>query len=127
MSYTYDLGTNVGKIRNLINDTTEATALLSDEEITSILSQTENDILRSAAMACRKIASKYALSAFSVSAGNYSENKSGISKMFLELAKDFEEQSQAQPGSASAEVIYTDFNYNQLLEDKVHRQESLDV
>ena len=127
MSYTYDLSNNIGKIRNLINDTTESSAILSDEEITAILNQVDSDLLATAAMCCRKIAAKYALLAVSKSAGNYSENKTGISKMYLELAKDFEEQSQSQPAQASAEVIYTDFNYNQLIVDKVHRNEALDV
>lgn len=127
MSYTYDLGTDVGKVRNLINDTTQSTAILSDEEISAILTQTGSDILQSAAMACRKISAKYALLAVSKSAGNYSENKSGISKAYLELAKDFEEQARNTPADASAEIIYTDFNYRQLVEDKVHRQEQLDV
>lgn len=126
MSYTYSLSTDIGKVRNLINDTTESTAILSDEEITAILTQVGSDILSAAAMACRKIAAKYALLAISKSAGNYSENKSNISKTYLELAKDFETQAKDIPADASAEVIATDFNYNQMIEDKVHRGESLD-
>ena len=37
MSFTYDLSTDVGKIRLLIPDTVSASAVFSDEELTALL------------------------------------------------------------------------------------------
>jgi len=44
MSFTYDLSTDVGKLRLNIPDTVETSAKFSDEELESILAEYSNDI-----------------------------------------------------------------------------------
>lgn len=126
MSFTYSLSTDIGKVRNLVGDTTQASAQLSDEEISAFLSQSQSNIFASAALACRALATRHALKATSKSAGNYSENKSGIYKAYLDMAKNFEELALSDPADAQVEIITTDFNYNQILVNKTLRGESLD-
>lgn len=65
MSFTYDLSTDIGKIRLLITDTDSSKEIFSDEEITSFLSITaidgSNDINLGAAKAMETIAASEAL------------------------------------------------------------------
>lgn len=126
MAYTYDLSTNVGKVRNLINDTTESTALLSDEEISSILTLRSSDIYMSAALCLRKMAANKVLLAKMKAAGDYKEDLRAIYKGLIELAKIYEDMSITDPAEADQEVILTDHNYNQILQDRSLRGVSLD-
>ncbi len=126
MSFTFNLGTSIGQVRNVIGDVDSTSYLLSDEEINSFLSMKSGDVFAAASMCCRRIMANKALLAKTVRAGNYSESTSDIAKFYRDLANDLDEMSKNIPASASGEVIYTDFNYNQLVQDKVHRGESLD-
>lgn len=42
MTFTYDLSTEIGKIRLAIGDVSEAVPMLSDEEITALVAQSES-------------------------------------------------------------------------------------
>lgn len=60
MAFSYDASTDAGKVRLLIADTHELTAIFSDEEITAFLEFTEvdgeNTVLLAAALACESLA-----------------------------------------------------------------------
>lgn len=56
MAFTYDLGTDIGKIRLAITDTTEASPVFSDEEIQVFLDESDGDLDKAAARALRAIA-----------------------------------------------------------------------
>ncbi len=60
MSFTYLLSNNIGVVRLIIQDTNQATALLSDEEITTFLT-IEGDVKLSAAQCLDAIASNEVL------------------------------------------------------------------
>lgn len=124
MSYTYNLSTNIGKVRNLIDDTTEATALLSDEEITSFLSMRSNDLYQTAAICLIRIAASKSLLAKKKKAGNYSEDLTAIAKNFRETAKMYNEMALDIPADAQAEEVTTDFSYRSLLQHKALRNET---
>lgn len=126
MSFTFNLSDNIGKVRNLIGDDTEATALLTDEKISSFLSMTGNDIFATAALCCRRIATSKALVAKRRTAGNFSEDTTGIYKAYLDMAKEFEKASQETPAEAQTEEILNDFQYNNVLQNRILRGESLD-
>lgn len=126
MSFTYNISDNIGKVRSLIGDVVSASALLSDEEISAFLSMKSNDYFGAAALACRRIASSKALIAKRRTAGNFSEDTTGIYKAYLDMAKEYESVSQSVPAEAQSEEILTDFNYNEILQQRILRGESLD-
>ncbi len=55
MAFTYDLSTDVGKIRLLIPDTVAASAVFSDEELTALLTLESSNVKRAAAAALESI------------------------------------------------------------------------
>lgn len=124
MSFTYDLTTNIGKVRNLINDTTQIGALLTDEEITAILSLHSSDLFMAAHTCLMRIAASKALLAKKKSAGNYSEDLTAIARECREVAAVYKEMAQSMPADAVAEQFLTDFNYNEILNKKVLRNET---
>ena len=126
MTWTFDVSTNIGKLRALIGDTDTSSQRISDEELQVFLDQTSNDLLLSAAYACRNLATKYAFLGGKKSAGNYSEDNSGIGKAFLDMAKNFQEMAESIPADAQSEIIYNGFNYLNILHNKALRGESLD-
>ncbi len=124
MGWTYNLATNVGKVRNLIDDTaTDDTALFTDEEITSILTLEGNDIYGSAAVCMIRIAASKALLAKLKQAGNYKEDLRSIAKECRETAKSYREVSKNEPADAQAEVAVTPFNYREIERKKALRNE----
>lgn len=127
MAFTYNLSTNVGKVRNLVHDVTESTAIFSDDEITSILNLHDGDIFMAASTACLKIAMSKALTAKMRRAGDYWEDDREVMKHYREMSKVYREASENVPADADVEVVYTDFNYNQILQNKSLRNELPDV
>ena len=57
LTFSYDPSTTIGRVRLNCQDTNQATAIFSDEEITAFLTMNNNDIFRSAADALDIIAS----------------------------------------------------------------------
>ncbi|QGH73022.1 MAG: hypothetical protein [Siphoviridae sp. ctCJE6] len=126
MTFTYTLSTNIGKVRLLIGDTDSTAVILTDEEIDALLTMQGGDIFASAALAIRRIAMNKALLAKYIQAGNYTENTTEMPKILLQCAKELTAMSQSIPADAQAEVIATDFNYNNIIRNKIYRGESLD-
>lgn len=88
MSFTYTLSTNIGKVRLWIGDTNSSAAVMSDEEINSMLSQNSNDIRATAAACLYAIAASKARLAKMKRAGDYSEDTRTIAKELRDTAKD---------------------------------------
>lgn len=122
--YSYDITTNLGKVRALIGDTNSASVLLADAKINAFLALKSNDLFATAALALYAIAASKALLAKKKSAGNYSEDLSAIAREYRETAKTYDEMSRNTPAEAQAEVILTDFNYNDILINKALRGET---
>ena len=126
MSFTFNLSNNIGKVRNLIGDDDQSTALLTDESISSFLDMSAQDLFAAAAMCCRRIATSKALVAKKRTAGNFSEDTTAICRAYLDMAKEFEERSKDTPAEAQSEEILNDFQYNNVLQNRLRRGESLD-
>ena len=60
MAFTYDLTTNVGKVRLLIPDNDATAYDLDDDEITYFLGTVGNNVTSAAVKCCRWLARKYA-------------------------------------------------------------------
>jgi len=56
MAFTYDLNTLVGKVRLMIPDTVSGTAVFSDEELTALLSLSNQNVFEATAKAYESIA-----------------------------------------------------------------------
>lgn len=79
--------TAIDKVRLLIGDTDENAILFEDDEITWFLSERGNDVYLAAADACESAARKFAR-AFDFETDGQRFQRSQMSKMFRDLAKD---------------------------------------
>lgn len=128
-TFTYDIGTDVGQVRMLIQDndlsaTTgprpQWTALLTDEEIARILAWASGNAFRAAAIALRTIAAHRSLLAKRIAAGPYSEDATQVAKELRASAKEFDDQAntldlEAGDTEILQEVPWTDFALEQIL------------
>lgn len=124
-NYTYNPFSAVGMIRLLTGDVGPVFAL-SDQEIQVLLNMTSNDFFMTASVACLRLAASQMSLAIIRKAGNFMEDKTSIATNLMKLSEKYEDIANSVPADAQAEVIYTDFNYNQLLTDRVHRGEPFD-
>lgn len=125
MSFSYDPSTVVGQIRDVIGDNDASAYFLSDETINQFYT-TYGTIFRAAAFCLRSIANKKLLTGKDEKAGNYSQSTASYIRMLKEQADALEKLDQETPADAQSEVIYNDFNYRQILTNKVLRREPLD-
>lgn len=57
MGFTYDLSTDIGKVRLLIPDVRQSEHVFEDDEVTAFLTLEDNDVRKAAALALETIAS----------------------------------------------------------------------
>lgn len=116
MSFTYDLTTDVGKIRLEIGDTTAgdgngvkppALANFSDEELT-YFHTAEGSVLAAAARACEVLARMWARSQTSVRLRDYSIDSREKAKEFRELAAELRQRSGTLFASGSTPTTKAD-------------------
>ena len=124
MSFTFNTTTNIGKVRTLINDTTEASAVLSDEEINVFLGLESNDIYRSAASALESIIINKQLLSKLIAAGDYKEDNRNVAEKLGKIADRYRQAANSIPADAYAEVAVTSFNYIEIETNKALRGET---
>ncbi|MBI4708238.1 MAG: hypothetical protein HY761_10010 [Candidatus Omnitrophica bacterium] len=124
MAFTFDPTTNLGKVRFLIGDMTDSGHVFEDATINAAISFTSSDLYAAAALCLYSLSASKALLAKRKAAGKYSEDLTAIAKECRETAKAYEEKSRSIPSEAQAEQFLTDFNYNQILQNKALRDES---
>lgn len=124
MSFTFVTTTNIGKVRTLINDTTEASAVLSDEEINVFLGLESNDIYRSAASALESIIINKQLLSKLIAAGDYKEDNRNVAEKLGKIADRYRKAANSIPADAYAEVAVTNFNYKEIEINKALRNET---
>jgi len=99
MSATYDLTTNVGKIRLIIGDTDihpESDAIFTDEELTYFLTANSSNINLAAADALEAWVAKYATAPDSEKIGDYSYSQKIVDHL-NKLAKELREKVNSTP------------------------------
>jgi hypothetical protein len=121
--YSFDISTNLGKVRALIGDTDATSVLLTDAKINAFLTIKSNDLLAAASLALYAISANKAMLAKKKSAGNYSEDLSAIAKECRETAKVYDDMAKNVPAEAVSEQFYTDFAYRDLVINKILRNE----
>lgn len=122
--YSFDIATNLGKVRALIGDTTATSVQLTDGKINAFLALKSNDLFSTAALCLYAIAASKAVLAKRKAAGNYSEDLTAIAKECRETAKSYEDMAKNTPAEAVAEGFFTDFNYRELIVNKDLRDET---
>jgi len=122
--FTYDITTNLGKIRALIGDTDVTSIILTDAKISAFLVMKSNDLYATAALALLAIAASKSLLAKKKTAGDYSEDLTAIAKECRATAAVYQEMSENIPAEAQAESFFNDFSYNDVLIRKELREET---
>lgn len=89
MAFTYDLTTNVGKVRFLIPDNDAAAYDLQDDEVNYFLTQTGASVSGAAIRACKWLARKYSKDA-TFSADGLSAQLGARAAEFAARAKELE-------------------------------------
>ena len=117
-TFTYDVSTNVGKVRLNIADIDlrtitgtrpDWTVLFTDEEIEVFITRAESNINLASAYALYAIASSRVLLAKKKQLGDYMEDLTAIGKEVRAQAKAFVDISEDAPAGAYAEQGVTDF------------------
>ena len=96
MTVTYDLDTNIGKVRLMIGDKDIADSVFSDEELQIFLDIESDNLNRSAADALEAWAATYGANADSEKIGDYAFTQKVVDKM-LSLAKRLRATDAATP------------------------------
>lgn len=92
MAFTYNVATDIGKVRLLVGDTDSATALLQDDEVEYFLEIAENNVYLAASYAAGSIAGKYSRQA-DVSVESVSKKYSQQSMQYMKLSLQLESRS----------------------------------
>jgi len=123
MAFTYDLTTNLGKVRNMIGDATDTGHILEDADINAFISMVNSDLYKAASLCLYRIAASQALLAKMKKAGDYQEDLRAIAKEVREVAKVYSDMSENTPAEAQAESFVNDFSYRDVLTRKDLRGE----
>jgi len=119
MAFTYDLTTNIGKIRLLIADTDEDSYDFEDDEITAANDLSVN-IYYASAILLRSLAANRARLSVSVKRGTMTDDLKQLSKDLKDLALDFEEKGKAEIEDVGGlesiiEPVYDEFSYRRYI------------
>lgn len=106
---SYDLGTDVGKVRFEIDDTDLENFELADQEIELLLS-TEGAVLAAAAGACEVLARRYA-KRYDISTDDQSLKRSQTAKAWMEMASELRKRVEKGEGIGTIKTEKVD-GYN---------------
>lgn len=101
MTVTYDITTNVGKVRLTIHDNDISNPVFTDEELTYFLTQNSSNINLASATALEAWAAAYGPNANSEKIGDYSYTQKIVDDM-LALAKRLRDKEAGVPAITSA-------------------------
>jgi len=108
MTVTYDISTDVGKVRLLIGDKLISSPIFTDEELTAFLTANSGSINLAAATALEAWAATYGANADSERIGDYSYTQSIVDRM-LALAKRLRDTEANTPSALSTTWAEFDF------------------
>ena len=100
MAFTYDLGTNIGKVRFWVPDNNSSSYLLQDDEITYVLGLVGNNVIAAAADLCDQMARYFAQQA-TFSADGLSVQNHARAESFAARAKELRERQKESYTSVS--------------------------
>ena len=115
MTVTYDIGTDVGKVRLKIGDTDTDNAILSDEEIEYFLDVRDGNINLASADALEAIAASDSFLAKVQRIGSYTEDLKSLADSIRKTAMLLRDQEEETPVVGFAEIAQTDFTARQIV------------
>lgn len=125
MSFTYDLSSNVGKMRMMIPDRHADEAFFTDEELSAFL-EMEGDVKRGTALALETMASDQAMVLKVVRLLDVSTDGRAVAESLMkrasELRRQADEADQATSGGFEiAEMVVDDFSFRRRMENEALR------
>lgn len=128
MTYTYDLATDIGKVRLLIGDTDvedtgsppQSNCVFADEEIQVFLDD-EVTAYRAAATALRAIASSKARLAHRLTLGDFTKDTTTLARELRATADSYDQKDSETPADAVAEEAVDDFALRQIVRNASQR------
>lgn len=124
MSFTYDVTTDLGKVRMLITDRDSVNPIFQDEEISAFLSLEDNNVRLAAAQALETIAANEVLVLKVVKTLDLETDGSKSGKALLELAKSWREMEAASGSFAIAEMVVDQFSWRERIRKEALRSQS---
>jgi hypothetical protein len=106
MAFSYVASTSIGRVRLLISDRDEDTAVFSDEEIDAFLALEDNDIRLAAASALEAIAANETLVLKRITALDLTTDGPAVTKSLLEIAKRLRDTVAELPAFDIAEMVF---------------------
>lgn len=129
MVFNYDVETDMGKVRLLIGDTVQATALFQDAEITAFLGLNGDDVRLAAAQGLETIAANQVMVLKVISLQGLSTDGASVARELRQQAASLREQSASGMGDATglfdwAELAIDDFGRREILGNSLLRVSS---
>lgn len=131
MAFTFDVTTDVGKVRLLIPDRVAGEPIFEDEEIEAILALEDDNVRRAAAMALETIASDQAYTLKAITSLGLTTNGPAVAKSLLDRADKLRSQADKADADAEAaedgglfdiaEMTHTAFAYRERLVKEAQR------
>lgn len=112
--FTYDLTTNLGKVRLLIPDNKAANYMFEDDELTAMLTLESDDVRCGAAMALETIASDTAMTLKVITVNGLSTNGPATADALMKRAahlRELADDASAGAGFDIAEMVVNDFSW----------------
>jgi len=113
--------TEVQKVRYLIGDSDSA-IITDDDVISSFLTENDEDINLAAADLCGAIAADSVLLDKAIKIGSFDVDRKGLVNNYLKLAERLKIKAEQSPAFAIVEQTVTDFQYDQIIENKALRE-----
>jgi hypothetical protein len=120
MTYSFNLSTDVGKVRLMIPDRDEANRFFEDDELSTFLTLEVNNIRRAAALSLETMASDQAMVLKVTKILDLSVDGTRVATSLMERAKLLRDQAtfieeQGDAGFDVAETVGNDFAYRDVL------------
>ena len=115
MAFTYDLSTNVGKVRLKIRDTDSTKKLFSDAELQFFVDDNDVDLDLAAADALEALVANAALLHKLEELGEYKIDSKGMAAALMKAAERYRARSEEAPAIDSAERNLSDFTAGQII------------
>lgn len=131
-SFTYNMATDVGHVRLLIDDRDMSNAttaipleqrsvIFTDEEIQFFVDHSDGDVFLAAAIGLRTIAANKSLYVLKRTIGRTDVDYGNLRRDLIAQAEAFEKQAREFPADGYAETVWNDFTLRQVLTNQVLR------
>lgn len=106
MSFTYDITTEIGKVRALIPDTDSSSHAFEDDEIQFYLDESDADRKLAAALACEVLASNKAKLAKVIDVLDVKVDTTKAAELLFKRSQALREQAEESGDFEIAEMVY---------------------